>query len=111
MSLLATFTYYYARKNLKYNLVIVASAEEESSGPNGLNSMLKIIPPIDFSIIGEPTLMHLAIAEKGLLVLDCVANGTSGHAAHRNGDNSIYNAMNDIHWFDNFELSPFLCAA
>lgn len=107
VSLLATFTHYYARKNLKYNLVIVASAEEESSGPNGLNSMLKIIPPIDFAIVGEPTLMQLAIAEKGLLVLDCVAKGTSGHAAHGNGDNSIYNAMKDIHWFDNFEFPKY----
>ncbi|MCF6213011.1 MAG: M20 family metallo-hydrolase [Flavobacteriaceae bacterium] len=104
VSLLATFTYFYERNNLKYNFVIVASAEEESSGPNGLNSMLKIIPPIDFAIIGEPTLMQLAIAEKGLLVLDCEAKGTPGHAAHGIGDNAIYNAINDINWFQNFEF-------
>jgi len=104
VSLLATFTYFYNRNDLKYNLVIVASAEEESSGPNGLNSMLQTIPPIDFAIIGEPTLMQLAIAEKGLLVLDCDAKGTSGHAAHGIGDNSIYNAIEDIHWFQNFEF-------
>jgi len=104
VSLLACFTYYYTAKNLKYNLVYVASAEEESSGINGLNSMLKIIPPIDFAIIGEPTLMQLAIAEKGLLVLDCVASGTPGHAAHSQGDNSIYVAMEDIKWIKNYEF-------
>jgi acetylornithine deacetylase len=104
VSLLATFTYFYNKDNLNYNFVLVASAEEESSGPNGLNSMLPIIPEIDFAIIGEPTLMQLAIAEKGLLVLDCKANGTAGHAAHGIGDNAIYNAIKDIHWFQTFEF-------
>ena len=104
VSLLATFTYFYERSDLKYNFVIVTSAEEESSGPNGLNSMLQLIPEIDFAIIGEPTLMQLAIAEKGLLVLDCEAKGTSGHAAHGIADNAIYNAIDDIHWFQNFEF-------
>lgn len=104
VSLLATFTYFYDRNDLNYNVVMVASAEEESSGLNGLNSMLKIIPPIDFAIIGEPTLMQLAIAEKGLLVLDCEAKGTSGHAAHGIGDNAIYKAIEDIHWFQQFEF-------
>lgn len=107
VSLLATFTYYYERSDLKYNIVLVASAEEESSGPNGLNSMLSIIPKIDFAIIGEPTLMQLAIAEKGLLVLDCDAKGTAGHAAHGIGDNAIYNAIEDIHWFQNFEFPKY----
>ena len=104
VSLLACFTFYYHAKNLKYNLVYVASAEEESSGKNGLNSMLKIIPPIDFAIIGEPTLMQLAIAEKGLLVLDCEATGTPGHAAHGTGDNAIYKALEDIKWIEDFEF-------
>ncbi|MDX1829353.1 MAG: M20 family metallo-hydrolase [Lutibacter sp.] len=104
VSLLATFTYFYSRSDLNYNFVIVASAEEESSGQNGLNSMLKIIPEINFAIIGEPTLMQLAIAEKGLLVLDCEAKGTSGHAAHGFVDNAIYNAIEDIHWFQTFEF-------
>ena len=104
VSLLATFTHYYERKDLKYNFVIVASAEEENSGPNGLNSMLKIIPEIDFAIVGEPTLMNLAIAEKGLMVLNCEAKGTSGHAAHGIGDNAIYNAIQDINWFESFEF-------
>ena len=104
VSLLATFTFFYNRDDLNYNFVIVASAEEESSGTNGLNSMLQIIPKIDFAIIGEPTLMQLAIAEKGLLVLDCEAKGIAGHAAHGIGDNAIYNAIKDIHWFQNFEF-------
>jgi acetylornithine deacetylase len=65
VSLIAAFTYFYDKKNLNYNLVVVASAEEESSGKDGLNSMLSIIPNIDVAIVGEPTLMNLAIAEKG----------------------------------------------
>jgi len=104
VSLLATFTYFYNREDLKYNFVIVASAEEENSGPNGLNSMLKTIPEIDFAIVGEPTLMNLAIAEKGLMVMNCEASGTSGHAAHGTADNAIYNAIEDIYWFQTFEF-------
>ncbi|WP_456463832.1 M20 family metallo-hydrolase [Lutibacter sp.] len=105
VSLLATFTYFYERNDLNYNFVLVASAEEENSGLKGLNSMLSVIPEIDFAIIGEPTLMNLAIAEKGLLVLDCEAKGTSGHAAHGIGDNAIYNAIEDIKWFQTFEFA------
>jgi len=104
VSLLATFTYFYKRNDLNYNFVIVASAEEENSGPNGLNSMLKVIPEIDFAIVGEPTLMQLAIAEKGLMVLNCEAKGTAGHAAHGIGDNAIYNAIEDINWLQTFEF-------
>ena len=76
VSLMTTFTYFYAQENLNYNLVIVASAEEENSGKNGLNSMLPIIPHIDVAIVGEPTLMNLAVAEKGLVVFDAVVEGT-----------------------------------
>ena len=104
VSLIAAFTYFYNKENLNYNIVIVASAEEENSGPNGLNSMLKIIPEIDFAIVGEPTLMNLAIAEKGLMVLNCEAKGTAGHAAHGIADNAIYNAIKDIQWFQNYEF-------
>ncbi len=104
VSLMALFTYFYQQENLNYNLVIVASAEEESSGVNGLNSMLSIIPPIDVAIVGEPTLMQLAVAEKGLLVLDCTAHGKAGHAAHGLGENSIYKAMEAIEWFRGFEF-------
>jgi len=104
VSLLATFAHFYKKENLKYNLVIVASAEEESSGQKGLNSMLPIIPPIDVAIVGEPTLMQLAIAEKGLLVLDCYAHGKAAHAAHGLGDNAIYKAMDAMNWFKNYQF-------
>ncbi len=104
VSLLATFAYFYRQENLTYNLVIVASAEEESSGKNGLNSMLSLIPTIDVAIVGEPTLMQLAVAEKGLLVLDCYAHGMAGHAAHGLGDNAIYKAMEAINWFKTYQF-------
>jgi len=105
VSLMATFTYFYSKKDLNYNLVIVASAEEESSGPNGLNSMLSIIPKIDVAIVGEPTLMNLAIAEKGLVVFDAKVKGTAGHAAHPNNDNSIYNTIEVLKWFKDYQFA------
>ena len=104
VSLLATFTYFYHHKNLKYNLVVVASAEEESSGKNGLNSMLSIIPEVAVAIVGEPTLMQLAIAEKGLVVFDAKISGTPSHAAHLNDDNAIYNTIDVLKWFQNFQF-------
>ncbi|MCF7559131.1 M20 family metallo-hydrolase [Sabulilitoribacter multivorans] len=104
VSLIATFTHFYNHKNLKYNLVIVASAEEESSGPNGLNSMLSIIPKVDVAIVGEPTLMNLAVAEKGLVVFDAVVEGTPSHAAHPNDDNAIYNTIDVLQWFKDFKF-------
>ncbi|WP_298237462.1 M20 family metallo-hydrolase [uncultured Algibacter sp.] len=104
VSLIATFTHYYNHENLKYNLVIVASAEEESSGPNGLNSMLPIIPKIDVAIVGEPTLMNLAVAEKGLVVFDAVIDGTPSHAAHPNDNNAIYNTIEALQWFKDFKF-------
>jgi len=102
VSLLATFTYFYEVKDLNHNIIIVASAEEESSGPNGLNSMLPILPPIDVAIVGEPTLMQLAIAEKGLVVFNGTVKGTPSHAAHPNTDNSIYNTIETLEWFKNY---------
>jgi len=104
VSLLATFAYFYDRKDLKYNLVMLASAEEENSGPKGIRSVLPLLPTIDFAIVGEPTSMNLAIAEKGLLVLDCYAHGVSGHAAHGTGDNALYKAMEAIRWFKDFRF-------
>ena len=102
VSLLTTFSFFYHHKNLKYNLVMVASAEEESSGVNGLNSMLSILPEISVAIIGEPTLMQLAISEKGLVVFDAKVNGTPGHAAHKNDDNAIYNSIEVLKWFQEY---------
>ena len=104
VSLMTTFTHFYAQENLKYNLVIVASAEEENSGKNGLNSMLPIIPHIDVAIVGEPTLMNLAVAEKGLVVFDAVVAGTPSHAAHSNNNNSIYNSIEVLQWFQDFKF-------
>jgi acetylornithine deacetylase len=104
VSLMATFTHFYAQENLSYNLVIVASAEEENSGKNGLNSMLPIIPHINVAIVGEPTLMNLAVAEKGLVVFDAVVAGTPSHAAHPNKNNAIYNTIEVLQWFKDFKF-------
>jgi acetylornithine deacetylase len=85
-----------------YNLIFAATAEEEISGHNGIESLLKELPRIDFAIVGEPTKMQLAVAEKGLMVLDCVSFGKAGHAARNEGDNAIYHALDDIDWFRSF---------
>ncbi|MEO0527573.1 MAG: M20 family metallo-hydrolase [Bacteroidota bacterium] len=105
VSLIATFTHFYQAVNLNHNLIIVASAEEESSGPNGLNSMLRILPKIDVAIVGEPTLMNLAIAEKGLVVFDGKVKGTPSHAAHPNTNNAIYNTINVLQWFKDYQFN------
>ncbi|WP_150451250.1 M20 family metallo-hydrolase [Arenibacter lacus] len=104
VSLLATFTHFYDKENLSHNVIIVASAEEESSGPNGLNSMLPLLPKIDVAIVGEPTLMQLAIAEKGLVVFDGKVNGTPSHAAHPNNNNAIYNTIEVLQWFKDYKF-------
>lgn len=102
VSLMALFTHYYDHPNPKYNLIIAATAEEESSGPLGLNSLLKTLPPIDVAIVGEPTLMQLAIAEKGLVVFDGKVKGTASHAAHPNADNPLLKLPAVIEWLNNF---------
>lgn len=104
VSLLATFIHFYDHENLKYNLVFAASAEEEISGTNGIEALLPFLPPISFGIVGEPTLMNLAVAEKGLLVIDCVNYGIAGHAARNEGDNALYHSLQDIHWFKNYQF-------
>lgn len=109
--LLSTFAHFYERKDLKHNLIIVASAEEESSGANGLNSVLPLLPEIDMAIVGEPTQMHLAIAEKGLVVFDGVIKGTPSHAAHPNSDQAIYKTAGVLNWFETYafeKVSDFL---
>ena len=111
VSLMATFVYFYDRPNMAYNLVMAASAEEEISGRDGLELLLPELPEISFAIVGEPTEMQLAIAEKGLLVLDCTAHGVSGHAARDEGDNAIYKAIRDINWLTTYQfpnVSPTL---
>jgi acetylornithine deacetylase len=104
VSLMATFIHFYHQQNLKYNLVLAATAEEEISGKDGVEILLPQLPEIDCSIVGEPTLMNMAVAEKGLLVLDCTAHGKAGHAAREEGDNAIYKAIKDIEWFSNYKF-------
>lgn len=104
VSLLATFMYFYEKEDLKYNLIYAATAEEEISGRNGVELILPEFGEIEFAIVGEPTEMHLAIAEKGLMVLDCVAHGKSGHASREEGENAIYKAMKIIDWFQTFQF-------
>lgn len=103
-SLIACFLHFYNEPDLKYNLILAATAEEEISGKNGVESILEELGDIDFAIVGEPTLLDLAIAEKGLMVLDCVATGKSGHAARNEGENAIYNAIKDIEWFRTYRF-------
>lgn len=91
-------------KEQAYNLIFLASAEEEISGKAGIESALKELPPVAFAIVGEPTGMQPAIAEKGLMVLDCVAKGQAGHAARNEGINAISLAMKDIDWFHSYQF-------
>ena len=87
-----------------YNLIFLASCEEEVSGKNGIESVLPQLPPIALGVVGEPTEMHPAIAEKGLMVLDVTAHGKAGHAARNEGENAIYKALDDIQWFRNYRF-------
>jgi acetylornithine deacetylase len=102
VSLIATFLHYYDQEGLRYNLVLAATAEEEISGHNGIELLLPSLPRIEWGIVGEPTKLELAVAEKGLLVLDCVSHGKAGHAAREEGDNAIYKALKDIEWFRDY---------
>lgn len=110
VSLLATFIHFYD-VDLPFNLIFAASAEEEVSGKNGIELLLQHLPPITMGIVGEPTKMEMAIAEKGLLVLDCFSQGVAGHAARDEGKNALYEAVDDINFIKNhrFErVSEFL---
>lgn len=101
VSLIATFLYYYDQKDLDHNVVFAASAEEEISGVNGIELVLPYLGNIDFGIVGEPTQMQMAVAERGLMVIDCTANGKAGHAARNEGENALYIALDDITWIRN----------
>ena len=103
-SLLATFLHFYDQKNLPFNLVFAASAEEEISGKNGMEALYPHLPPIDFAIVGEPTLMDIAIAERGLMVLDITTQGVAGHAARKEGINALYKAIEEIKWFQEYQF-------
>lgn len=104
VSLIATFLYFYDRPDLKYNIIIAATAEEEISGTGGIEYTLKYLPKIDSAIVGEPTQMQMAVAERGLMVLDCISHGKAGHAARNEGENAIYKAIKDIEWFRNYQF-------
>jgi acetylornithine deacetylase len=119
VALIATFIHFYHQQDLKYNLVLAATAEEEISGKNGIElllhdeNFLNATTSLQTSfragaswcaIVGEPTLLNMAVAEKGLLVLDCIAHGKAGHAAREEGKNAIYKAIKDIEWFSNYRF-------
>ena len=102
VSLLATFVHFYGKEGMSHNIVMAATAEEEDAGEKSLRGLLPILPPIDVAVVGEPTLMDLAIAEKGLVVFDAVVEGTPSHAAHPNNNNSIYNTIEVLQWFKDY---------
>lgn len=103
VSLIHTFIHL-AKSDQDYNLVFLASAEEETSGKQGVPVVLEELGEIDLGVVGEPTSMDMAVAERGLIVLDCVAHGKSGHAARSEGENALYKAMKNIEWFQNYEF-------
>jgi acetylornithine deacetylase len=111
LALMATFLHFYEQENLKYNLAYAATAEEEISGSGGIENALQFLPKIDCALVGEPTQMQMAVAERGLVVLDCLAQGKAGHAARNEGENAIYKAMKDIEWLSSYQFekaSPLL---
>jgi len=104
VSLISVFLYFHDKQKLKYNFCLATTAEEEISGVNGLELIIPELGQLDFGIVGEPTLMQLAIAERGLMVLDCTAHGKAGHAAREEGENAIYKALPDIEWFRTYRF-------
>lgn len=111
VALIAAFVHLYERSDLPVNLIMAATAEEEISGQNGIAVLIPELGQIDFAIVGEPTQMRMAIAEKGLMVIDGEARGVSGHAAREEGVNALYIALDDIQLVRNLELehvSPLL---
>lgn len=115
VSLIAAFLHFNDLPDLKYNLVLAATAEEEISGVNGIEALLESKKFLEFvqvknkeynkwsGIVGEPTGMQMAIAERGLMVLDCKAYGKAGHAARNEGENAIYKAVKDIQWLGSYQ--------
>ena len=110
VAMMAAFSHL-AKKEQPYNLIMLCSAEEEVTGVGGVRAVLSELPKSDFAIVGEPTSMQPAIAEKGLMVFDCVTHGKAGHAARNEGENAIYKALKDIEWFRSYQferVSPLL---
>ncbi len=104
VSLLMCFLHYARRKDLPYNLVFAATAEEEISGRNGITDIMEKMGPVGLGIVGEPTGCRMAVAEMGLMVLDCLSSGSSAHAASGSGTNAIYEALSDLEWFRTFRF-------
>lgn len=104
VSLIAAFLHFYCYQGLGFNLCLAATAEEENSGQNGINSILPLLGKLELGIVGEPTLLQMAVAEKGNLVIDCTSNGSSGHAAREKGDNAIHKCLKDLEWFRNYQF-------
>lgn len=110
VSMLTAFLYLTAKPQ-SYNLIWLASAEEENTGKGGIQSVLDELGHVDLALVGEPTGMQAAVAEKGLMVIDCIAKGKSGHAARNEGINAIYEALPDVEWFRTYQFdkeSPLL---
>ena len=103
VSLLATFLYF-QHQSPAFNLICAITAEEEVSGAGGIRSVLPQFGKVDLGIVGEPTQLDMAIAEKGLVVLDCVTHGRTGHAARDEGENALYKAIPDIQWFQQYQF-------
>lgn len=104
VSLIATFLHFYDMPDTSHNVVFAASAEEEISGVNGIELVLPFLGNIDFGIVGEPTKLEMAVAERGLMVIDCLAQGRAGHAARNEGENALYKAVDDINWIRSFKF-------
>ncbi|MCE2613229.1 M20 family metallo-hydrolase [Flavobacteriaceae bacterium D16] len=104
VSLLAAFVHFYNWEHLSHNLIVAATAEEEIAGSKSLRGLLAHLPEIEVAIVGEPTLMQLAVAEKGLIVFDAEIRGTPSHAAHPNNNNAIYNSVEVLEWFKNYRF-------
>ena len=104
VSLLAAFEHFYDRPGMNYNLCLALTAEEERAGPGGIETIWNELKNIAFAIVGEPTSLQMAVTEKGLMVVDCVARGVSGHAARKEGVNAIYKAVKDIQWFESYRF-------
>ena len=104
VSLTATFLHFYSYQGLGFNICLALTAEEENSGQNGIKSILPLLGRLELAIVGEPTLLQMAVAEKGNLVIDCISTGRSGHAAREEGENAIYKCMRDLEWFRNYQF-------
>ena len=104
VALAAVFVYFFEEKNLPWNLVFAVSAEEEVSGNQGIAMVLPVLGKIDAGIVGEPTEMQMAVAEKGLLVVDAEAKGVAGHAARNEGVNALYLALEDVQRIQNLRF-------